>query len=91
MPWSGNEIERGVHACHIYHNWAERRDVTVPFVRRGLEQHEHCIVVSDEATFADWRREFEPAPAPPAGSPAPGATSRPWRSRPSRWSGRSSP
>lgn len=61
MPWSGDEIQRGGHACHLYQNWSERRDVTVPFVRKGLERHEHCIVVSDEATFGDWRREFEAA------------------------------
>ena len=47
MPWSGDEIQRGGHACHLYQNWSERRDVTVPFVRKGLERHEHCIVVSD--------------------------------------------
>ncbi|HEX5480147.1 MAG TPA: MEDS domain-containing protein [Dehalococcoidia bacterium] len=61
MPLDGIELERGGHACHLYHNWAERRDVTVSFVRKGLEHHEHCMVVSDEATFGDWRRELEDA------------------------------
>jgi MEDS: MEthanogen/methylotroph, DcmR Sensory domain len=53
------DFERGAHDGHLYRTWSERSAVVLPFVRGGLRNGEHTIIVTSPSSCDQWRRELE--------------------------------
>ena len=49
----------GSHACLLYENSYEQKEVVLPFILEGLKQGEQCVYVADEQPVDDWCLEFQ--------------------------------
>ena len=53
------ELERGSHIGQIYEGFGEQKQVILPFFREGLRNGEHCLLVTNSASYDDWCLEFQ--------------------------------
>src|SRR4051812_15620916 len=66
-------LERGAHDGHLYRSWSERTSVVLPFVREGLENGEHAMVVTNVSSYDQWRHELQAFGVDVAGGESRGA------------------
>ncbi len=52
-------FERGSHICHLYRGAGELKEVTLAFVREGLERGDCCLYVANGDAVDDWYIEFQ--------------------------------
>lgn len=59
MPEQSISLSPGEHVCHFFEGFADQKAVTLPFLREGLENDEHCIFIPNEKPVDDWLMEFQ--------------------------------
>lgn len=54
-----NNLERSVHALHLYEDYEQMIDMVVPLITDGIELHEKCIFVGTKKACAVLEKKFK--------------------------------